>query len=138
MENINEIIRNRRSVRTYDGREVSQEDLGKLTAFMESIENPYGIPVVFKLLDAKEKGLSSPVINGANLYVGAKVPRRSHAEEALGYSFEMLVLYAWSLGIGTVWIGGTFDRAAFELLKLFPPVWLEICMLTYVLFIPYS
>ena len=59
MENINEIIRNRRSVRTYDGREVSQEDLGKLTVFMESIENPYGIPVVFKLLDAKEKGFQA-------------------------------------------------------------------------------
>ena len=114
MENIKEIIRNRRSVRTFDGREVNKEDLGKLTAFMENITNPFGIPVVFKLLDAKDKGLSSPVISGANLYVGAKVPRELHAEEALGYSFEMLVLYAWSIGIGTVWIGGTFDRAAFE------------------------
>lgn len=114
MENINEIIRNRRSVRTFDTREVNKEDLNKLIAFMESIENPYGMPVTFKLLDAKEKGLSSPVISGANLYVGAKVPRKLYAEEALGYSFEMLVLYAWSIGIGTVWIGGTFDRAAFE------------------------
>ena len=35
-------------------------------------------------------------------------------EEAYGYSFEMMVLHAWSLGIGTTWIGGTFDRAAFE------------------------
>ena len=114
MENIKEIIRNRRSVRTFDGKEISASDLDKLTAFLEGIENPYGIPVAFKLLDAREKGLSSPVISGANLYVGAKVPREPYAEEALGYSFEMLVLYAWSIGIGTVWIGGTFDRAAFE------------------------
>ena len=114
MENINEIIRNRRSVRTFDGRDVNPEDLDKLKTYMESIENPYRIPVAFKLLNAKEKGLSSPVISGTNLYVGAKVPRKPYAEEALGYSFEMLVLYAWSLGIGTVWIGGTFDRAAFE------------------------
>ncbi|MBQ4369453.1 MAG: nitroreductase, partial [Oscillospiraceae bacterium] len=34
--------------------------------------------------------------------------------EAFGYSFEALVLYAQSLGLGTVWLGGTFDRSAFE------------------------
>ena len=32
----------------------------------------------------------------------------------MGYSFEMLMLYAQSLGLGTVWVGGTMDRAAFE------------------------
>lgn len=31
-----------------------------------------------------------------------------------GYSFEKLVLFAQSLGIGTVWLGGTMDRGAFE------------------------
>ena len=36
------------------------------------------------------------------------------AEAAYGFSFEKLVLYAWSLGIGTVWIGGTMNRDAFE------------------------
>ena len=37
-----------------------------------------------------------------------------HMEEAFGYSFETFVLYAQSIGIGTVWIGGTMDRSAFE------------------------
>ena len=46
--------------------------------------------------------------------IGAKVKRVPHAEEAFGYSFELLVLYAQSLGIGTTWIGGTMDRPAFE------------------------
>lgn len=49
-----------------------------------------------------------------NLYVGAKTPRVPHLEESFGYSFEMPVLYAQSMGIGTVWIGGTMDRSAFE------------------------
>lgn len=114
MEHVEELIKNRRSVRTFDGREVSAEDLEKLTSFMEKPENPYGIPVEFRLLDAKEQKLSSPVVSGTNIYVGAKVSRIPHMEEAFGYSFEMLVLYAWSMGIGTVWIGGTMDRAAFE------------------------
>lgn len=114
MEQIAELVRSRRSVRTFDGREIDAEDMKKLSAYMEKIDNPYGIPVEFKLLDAKEHKLTSQVISGTNLYVGAKVKKIPYMEEAVGYSLEMLVLYAQSLGIGTVWIGGTMDRSAFE------------------------
>ena len=114
MEHIQELVRNRRSVRTFDGREVSAEDLEKLTSFMSKTDNPYEIPIEFKLLNAKEQKLPCPVVSGTNLYVGAKAKRVPHTEEAVGYSMEKLVLYAQSLGIGTVWIGGTMDRAAFE------------------------
>ena len=114
MNNITKVMKDRRSVRTFDGRALSAEDIEKLSEFMRKIENPYEIPVEFKLLDAKRDGLSSPVIAGTEQYIGAKVKRMPHAEEAFGYSFEMLVLYAQSLGIGTTWIGGTMDRAAFE------------------------
>lgn len=114
MDHVTEIVRDRRSVRTYDGRELGEEELKKLSAFMETIENPYQISVEFKLLNTKERKLGCPVVSGASLFVGVKVPRVPHGEEAVGYSLELLVLYAWSLGIGTVWIGGTMDRAAFE------------------------
>ena len=114
MENITELVRGRRSVRTFDGREVDEDDLEKLALFMEKIENPYGIPVSFKFLDGKKHTLSCPVVSGTDLYVGAKAPRMPHTEEAFGYSFEMFVLYAQSIGIGTVWIGGTMERSAFE------------------------
>ncbi|MCH5203945.1 MAG: nitroreductase [Oscillospiraceae bacterium] len=114
MENIAELVKARRSVRTFDKREVSKEDIKKLSDFFERTENPYNIPVRFRLLDAKNKELKCPVVSGASLYVGAKVSRVPHAEESVGYSFEMLVLYAQSIGIGTVLIGGTMDRSAFE------------------------
>ena len=114
MEHIAEHIRSRRSVRTYDGKEVSTEDLDKLSSFMSRIDNPYEIPVEFKMLNAKDQKLSCPVVGGTNLYVGVKAKRMPHIEEAVGYSMEKLVLYAQSLGIGTVWIGGTMDRSAFE------------------------
>ena len=114
MENIAKLVRDRRSVRTYEVRTLSSEDMDKLSSFMERIENPYGIPVKFKLLDGKTRKLKCPVISGTDLFIGAKVPRVPHMEEAVGYSFEMLVLYAQSLGLGTVWVGGTMDRAAFE------------------------
>lgn len=114
MNNIAELIRNRRSVRTYDGREISQEHKENLISFMTNIENPYNLPIDFKLLDAKENGLNCPVVSGTDLYVGGKMKRSPFAEEAFGYSFEMLVLYAQSLGIGTVWLGGTMNRPAYE------------------------
>ena len=108
------LIRHRRSVRTFDGNPLRQEDAEKLLRFAESIENPYGISIVWKLLDAKADGLSSPVIVGTNTYIAGKLRRQPHAEEAFGYAFEKLVLYAESLGIGTTWIAGTMDRSAFE------------------------
>ena len=114
MNNITKAIRERRSVRTFDGRALGAEEMEKLDAFARKIENPYEIPVEFKLLDAGKYRLSSPVIAGTKQYFGAKVKRVPHAEEAFGYSFEILVLYAQSLGIGTTWIGGTMNREAFE------------------------
>lgn len=114
MENVEKLIRERRSVRTFDGRALSPEDREKLMSFARQIENPWNIPVEFALLDAKEDALTSPVIVGAEQYIGAKVKKGPGAEEAFGYSFELLVLYAQSLGVGTTWIGGTMDRPAFE------------------------
>lgn len=109
-----QLIMERKSVRTFDGRPLSTEDVAKLQSFMEKIDNPYGIAVEFKLLDAYEYGLDSPVVSGASLYVAAKAKRIPFSEEAFGYSFENLVLYAQSLGIGTVWLGGTMNRPAFQ------------------------
>ena len=114
MENIMELIRTRRSVRTYDGTSLTPDDAEKLSAFMSKTENPYGIPITFTLLDAKKQKLSCPVVIGTDLFLGAKVKRVPHAEEAAGFSLEMLILYAQSLDIGTVWIGGTMDRSAFQ------------------------
>ncbi|HAG14486.1 MAG TPA: nitroreductase [Ruminococcus sp.] len=107
-------IKERRSVRTFDGSPLSAEHLEKLNVYLKTITNPYGIPVDFYLLDKAKYGLSSPVITGETMYVTAKVKPVPHSEEAFGYSFELLVLYAQSLGIGTTWIGGTMKRAVFE------------------------
>ncbi len=109
-----ETVKTRRSVRTFDGNPLTQEDREKLSGYIQTISNPYGIPVEFVLLDAKEHGLSSPVLTGEPMYVAAKVDRVPHAEEAFGFSFEKLVLFACSLGIGTTWIGGTMKREFFE------------------------
>ncbi len=114
MADLMELIKTRKSVRSFDGNAVSAEDRRRLSEFMDTITNPFGIPVRFVLLDAKEKNLSSPVLTGETLYVAGKVAKKDYADVAFGFSFEKLVLYAWSLGIGTTWIGGTMKREAFE------------------------
>ena len=114
MNNIVDHIKARRSVRTFDNCVLTTEALERLSAFMETIDNPWNIPVTFKFLDAKEYGLTCPVVVGTDLYVGGKVNNVPNASVAFGYAFEMLVLKAQSMGIGTVWLGGTMNRSAFE------------------------
>ena len=80
-------IHARRSVRTFDGTSLGPALLGELSDYAGSLENPFHIPIEFRVLDADEHGLSSPVILGARTYVAAKVVRQPHAEEAFGYAF---------------------------------------------------
>ncbi len=111
---ISEAIRKRRSVRTFDGTALTSDDARKLIDYCGSVDNPYAIPIVWKLLDAGEHGLSSPVIVGTDTFIAGKMRRVPHVEEAFGYSFEKIVLYAESIGVGTTWIAGTMNRDAFE------------------------
>lgn len=112
--NILDSIRKRRSVRTFDGNPLRPEDVQKILDFAGKAENPYDIPITWKLLDAKTHGLSSPVIVGTDTFIAGKMRRVPHAEEAFGYTFEKIVLFAETLGVGTTWIAGTMNREAFE------------------------
>lgn len=112
--NTMELIRRRRSVRTFDGRALSPETLREILAFSEKQDNPYGIPIQWRLLDAGKQGLSSPVISGTETFLAGKMKRLPHAEEAFGYTFEKIILHLEAMGIGTTWIAGTMNRKAFE------------------------
>ena len=111
---VTDLIRQRRSVRTFDGKPLSAEDHSALAAYMDSLTNPFSVPITFQLLDVKEHGLSSPVIVGADTYLAAKVERVPNCEIAYGYSFEKVCLYALSRGIGTVMLAASLSRTAFE------------------------
>ena len=114
---VSETIQKRHSVRTYDAQPMSEQDLEKLTAYAKTLQNPFGIPVTVHLLktgDASTKKLGTyGVIKGTKTFLGVTVPKGALSLEAVGYSFEQLVLYATHLGIGTCWLAATFDRKAF-------------------------
>lgn len=114
MSKLLEVIQGRKSFRTYDGIMLREEHWRDLEEYVKEVKNPFDIPVEFVFLDAKENGLSSPVLSGEQLYVAGKVEKRPYADVAYGYSFEKMVIHAWKLGIGTVWIGGTMKRETFE------------------------
>ena len=109
-----ELIRQRKSVRSYDGRALLAPDRQFLEQMIASLSNPFGVPVMLRLLDAKAYGLSSPVIIGAETYLAGKVERVPHHEMAFGYTFEKACLLALSRGIGTVMLAASLSRSAFE------------------------
>ena len=109
-----EMINKRKSMRTFDGRPLSEAHRQALAQHIGAQKDPFGVPVTFRLLDAKAHGLSSPVIVGEEMYLAAKVKRMPQYELAFGYSFEEACLYALSLGIGTVILAASLSRAAFE------------------------
>ena len=113
-ESWKELMGRRRSVRTFDGRALTGPDRRALEEYTASLQNPLGVPVTFRVLNAGEYGLTSPVIVGAGEYLAAKVKREPHFELAVGYEFEMACLFALSRGIGTVMLAASLNRAAFE------------------------
>ena len=109
-----EMIQKRKSVRSYDGRGLRAKDKAALEQYIQTVSNPFDIPVEFRLLRAKEHKLTSPVIVGEKYYIAAKLSKCKNFEIGYGYSFESMCLYAESLGLGTVILAGTLSRSAFE------------------------
>lgn len=116
--NVKEVIKRRISNRTYEERSLTEEDKKKLLEFNSTLTNPFGIDVKVQYI-SKEKGADDVqlgtygTIKGAKDFLAITVKDQPYAMEAIGYQFENLVLYATDIGIGTVWLAGTFKRKDF-------------------------
>ncbi len=113
-KSVMEIIKSRKSVRTFDEVPLSADDLKKIEDYVSNLKNPFGVQIDFRVLDAKENSLTSPVIIGADTYLAAKVKRVENFEIAFGYSFEDACIFAKGLGVGTVMLAASINRATFE------------------------
>lgn len=114
-------IRQRRSVRSYDGRGVGKEVTERLRHFFAGhAAGPFGTTVRFELLDL---GSVSPrelrslgtygMIRGASLFILGAVRDIPGAQVDLGYCLEKVILEATDMGLGSCWMGGTFRRSSF-------------------------
>ena len=111
----------RKSVRNYLEKPLSQADREKIRLCIDYVlgsPSPFGTKIRIRLFDVNEQLDSKKlgtygVIKNAKSYLGVATEDDSEAMEAVGYTFEKVVLYAQSIGLGTCWLGGTFNRGEF-------------------------
>ncbi|MBL7005985.1 MAG: nitroreductase [Spirochaetia bacterium] len=113
-------IKERISHRSYAADPLSKEHRKSLELFLqEQTENPYNIPIRFNLIEKKDNQLfklgTYGVIRGAQTFLVGSVISDGDDDAliAYGYSFEKVVIFAQSMGLGTCWLGGTFTRGNF-------------------------
>jgi nitroreductase len=116
-----EDVRNRKSVRTFEDKVIPAEIKEKLISFIKENNNgPFGNKIRFELIDLTGAGAeelkqlaSYGNIRGPKYFMAGAVKKTAEAVLDYGYLMEGNILAAQSLGIGTVWVGGTFSRAGF-------------------------
>ncbi len=112
-------IKTRESVRTYSREELSHELKNQLIEYINDLEKSYGGKFRFPLVDSENlsdgKIGTYGIIRGARYYICGIVEKDSMDLVELGYAFEKIILFATSLGLGTCWLGGTFNRTNFAI-----------------------
>jgi len=117
---ITDLIRTRRSWRSYREEPVRKDDKEYIRAFISGIEKPpFGSLVRFILADAPGQGFGRVrgtygVITGASSFLVGVLKRSDMGFEDYGYLYEAVILFITSLGLGTCWMGGTFNRTLFS------------------------
>lgn len=119
---INEIIKSRHSVRTYENNELPKDVLNKVKTYIDEINNSNGIfgnKIRINLIEKNDENKETKlgtygVIKGANYYLTAAYDKSDDKGlYDIGYLLEKVVLYCTDLGLGTVWLGGTFNKSKF-------------------------
>ena len=116
---VKKAVQDRVSIRSYEERSLTKEDKSKLMDFNASLTNPFGVDVKVQYI-SKDKGAEDVqlgtygTIRGAKDFLAITVKDQPYAMEAVGYQFENMVLYATDMGLGTVWLAGTFNRKDFK------------------------
>lgn len=121
MNNVIKTIEERYSVRNYIDKPIEKEKLEIIKAFVEeNKKGPMGNEVAFHIIDASEYDkaelkslITYGMISGATSYIVGVVKPGEYAMEDFGYCMEKVILKVSELGLGTCWLGGTFNRGGF-------------------------
>jgi Putative TM nitroreductase len=120
-QNIELLVNNRISTRTFEKREIERSKISTFKEFFKSEnDTPFGSKVNIDLIELhghNRKYLKSlgtyGVIKNSHWFIGGSVKNGYGSKIDYGYIFEKAVLLAEDLGLGTCWLGGTFDRGRF-------------------------
>jgi hypothetical protein len=116
-----DLIRARSSVRRFTGEPLAEEVRRELDSFCKILQaGPLGSSCRFQLVDTggRPGGLGERVgaygtIAGAPSYLAGAVEDGQYALPDFGYLFELLLLKATDIDLGTCWVGGIFSRGRF-------------------------
>jgi hypothetical protein len=118
---ITEIIKKRFSCRTYSERSIEDKVLQEFLTIVNDIhKGPFGNQPNFRLIhltsftiqEAKKLGTYG-IIKNARLFIVGTIKNGHLAMEDYGYCKEEIILKATALGLGTCWLGGTFQSSNF-------------------------
>lgn len=116
-----DLIKERKSTRTYDGRALTDGDLKKFESYLDEVNNEIEIKARFKIVsnlgtgkDETKKLGTYGFIQGANSYVVGIMDKDDNDAFEFGNVFEKIVLFATDMGIQTCWLGGTFSKENFK------------------------
>ncbi len=122
--NIIEAMKQRRSVRSYDGRSLDKQQIDELMKTADEAKSPFGGNVTIRLRQFDLKGGFKPrtygMIKGASDFFMLGISDDEQSFLTAGFRFEQVVLKAWQLGLGTCWIAATFKGTDFESAESWP------------------
>jgi len=121
-KSIIKIINQRTSRRAYKNLEIESSKLQKIAQILEKeFIGPFGGKSRFDLIDCetgdpleKRKLGTYGFVKGARSFIIGILEQQEKNIIDFGYSFEKIILKMTELGLGTVWLGGTFRYNQFE------------------------
>jgi len=109
-----DIIKERKSVRTFDDNKIISEDIvNKIKDKIYSFKNPFNNDIYMNIYNKKEYDLVSNVICGEEYYIIGKVNKEFNYEIAYGYQLEHILLYIKSIGLDSVILASTYEKDNF-------------------------
>jgi len=122
-KSIEEIIKERTSWRTYKPEELNSEIRGKLDEILKlkGINSPFGGKCRFEIISMPEFDLEEKqnlgtygFIKGVQDFIVGAAEESEYSRENYGYLLESIILKCTDMGLGTCWLGGTYNRKVFS------------------------
>ena len=117
-------IKERRSVRSFNGQPLSETIISRLTGIVDQMSSPFSGNVTIRLKRFNITGDYRPstygVIKGACDFFLIAMHNDVMSLLSAGYRFEKVILEAWRLGLGSCWISATFKNTVFDRYESWP------------------
>ena len=115
---VRESIKTRKAIRSYSGEPLRHEQAEQIRRYIATLPQPLGGKAKIDLMSSRN-GLEPSklgtygMISGAVNFLALRHNDAPFAGVNAGYLFEQVMLYCTSLGLGTCWLGATFNTDDF-------------------------